>query len=1223
MSNIDNFNLENGGNILITEYESSHLFDASSFYNYEQDNIPLNKIYSRTDLLRQFLGYPGDENKPTTMTLSSVADHSIGVYDNFTDIVRRIPQRLTFPLLVEICDYGNLGSLELDGITTIGDGALHIRNRLHYFEPSGTVNTVADYAQSPAGAVPSVTQFTSPYARNYFDTNASSSRVGITLFDNSQFTASSGRMFLAKRPDTEEENDRLAFYMNFTMTGTSDNIDGIPYLSGSDETIASYDFHAKEKSGSGVSLETARNVVATNDIIVANIYGNYCSSVRVRNCYGKIKFDGVCVDGGSGDDGPDALEHTTDIGFNIIGSDIVFQDCAATRTRTAGFKLTNSNIGVIGSFIANRIYARNSDISRTIGVDGVGLHAINSIISFDETALGVTDDADFNKFLLTFARCDYGIKLDKSKIIGGTRKTNGKSNAGGTDKTTGILQTLQNTKAGIFADNSEIEYLGRVESFNNKDGIVLKNSSMKSPQFSVDDNQRYGIHADNASQVIYGYRVDETTSDFLDGTLADATLNKTAYHVSQNGINLYVSKNSHIIPHYTGLSSIPDYIGSWGGHEGGSYASAITNHGSNTGSMYDLPSIRITDGSKVELINGAFVASATAPVKGKIALVTNNSRLVLRGTSRSRTVASLLPDSSGDFSIPGLVDSWQSAAFVADFNSKIEITGPTKLSRFGIPFLGENHSTVEIKTPTEDGDFIPERHKYKLSDTENHTQVEIHATRACVVVNKNSGFLIKNTGGTVSGEGQTSLPRKNTGAFPDNSLSAIWEGVDSAAYVQFYPNPFTSSLAASGYFEADAASNFSRNARLIASGSASSICAGGMVLRAVNNSFVDVDMVNFIYSNAASACSGVIYSYLGSGLEFYSPEPGLSVTSLPSVGYENFGAINAGTDPYTNKPLFDTGGSPGKITVTSPELAQHSYNISGFGNYPDPCNDYYTPSGIGTQIQIWNIADTSRIHVANVRLNSGDPKGICEASGYHGPAGKWANGVSLDYFGLYGAATTYNNDNAWRNQGVYRIMLGHRGDLKTMYAVSADHRANSNITIGKDTGGYPIDQINAQGYPMFVMDASSLTGSDVYRRIIGLEGGNQISGMSLSAYEDIFGWGLPAPGAGVPALMQPEMAAYAATKLLTSGTVDISAIPSFPIPPLHMEWQGYMRNFVDETALHLFSNAKQLSTKKVNGISVYRSRVDNGGEGRDGHLESSSFGVGVKSLNLFDLDKLM
>ena len=74
-----------------------------------------------------------------------------------------------------------------------------------------------------------------------------------------------------------------------------------------------------------------------------------------------------------------------------------------------------------------------------------------------------------------------------------------------------------------------------------------------------------------------------------------------------------------------------------------------------------------------------------------------------------------------------------------------------------------------------------------------------------------------------------------------------------------------------------------------------------------------------------------------------------------------------------------------------------------------------------------------------------------------------------------------------------------------------------------------------------------------------------------------------------------------------------------------MDWQGYMRNWLDESSSNVFTNAKHAASKKVNSLSIYRSTADyaRGGEGRDGQADNATYGVGVRSLNLFDLDRLL
>lgn len=50
MANFDNFTVSGGSTVLEGTFASPYFFDASTFYNYEQDNIPLERLYERTDL---------------------------------------------------------------------------------------------------------------------------------------------------------------------------------------------------------------------------------------------------------------------------------------------------------------------------------------------------------------------------------------------------------------------------------------------------------------------------------------------------------------------------------------------------------------------------------------------------------------------------------------------------------------------------------------------------------------------------------------------------------------------------------------------------------------------------------------------------------------------------------------------------------------------------------------------------------------------------------------------------------------------------------------------------------------------------------------------------------------------------------------------------------------------------------------------------------------------
>ena len=305
------------------------------------------------------------------------------------------------------------------------------------------------------------------------------------------------------------------------------------------------------------------------------------------------------------------------------------------------------------------------------------------------------------------------------------------------------------------------------------------------------------------------------------------------------------------------------------------------------------------------------------------------------------------------------------------------------------------------------------------------------------------------------------------------------------------------------------------------------------------------------------------------------------------------------------------------------------------------------PECMGSPIHIWNIADTSRIHASNLLINGLDPETAClgdsaagaNSLGYHGPGGKWWNGVSLDYFGQGGRRSTYGAiGNQFANCGIFRLMLSTRGDLKGMYDVSTLSGNNTGTQGWENTvlsGGSFVDQINGQGYTHFTQNTRMLGTAD-NRSITNTDSDMPGGVYQLSSCLRVFGWGHPSrvPNTGA-AQMGARIAGFSAVQALSSNeTCDdayiyTNAAPAFPAPPLNMDWQGYMRNWVDWTAANVFQNAKHLAEDKVNGLSIYRSHRSSlgGGEGREAGTGAAdgqvSYGKGVRSLNLFDFERLM
>ena len=287
-------------------------------------------------------------------------------------------------------------------------------------------------------------------------------------------------------------------------------------------------------------------------------------------------------------------------------------------------------------------------------------------------------------------------------------------------------------------------------------------------------------------------------------------------------------------------------------------------------------------------------------------------------------------------------------------------------------------------------------------------------------------------------------------------------------------------------------------------------------------------------------------------------------------------------------------------------------------------------SGFGTRIHIWNLCDTSRIRCTNVLLNGSDPLTASVNNNWHGPTGRWITGAALDYYGKFGLyAWDQWSTNTFRNTGIFRLMVGGRGALKSMYELAYATPTDSNpdafsaIPAQVLGGGSPADQLNAQGYQTIFDIGQSLDDSDItHAKIIGENDSSSLSGVSY-----LFGGGLPGyfqrPG------KINGVWTHAGMKEGIGMKFDLGQLhPQLPVAPLNMAWEGYLDNQFDKSAASLFANARHGANKKVNLLSIVIPEILalTGGEGRDTQtpgLEGLSFGLGVRSLNTFELTQLV
>ena len=109
-------------------------FDSSSFYNWEQDNMPIYDLDERTSYLWEIMGNPTSSIFGAALVVSADApDSAIGcnrnIFRTLSGALEALPQVINYPILIEIANFGQLGDLVLDNYKFGPRGSLEIINR--------------------------------------------------------------------------------------------------------------------------------------------------------------------------------------------------------------------------------------------------------------------------------------------------------------------------------------------------------------------------------------------------------------------------------------------------------------------------------------------------------------------------------------------------------------------------------------------------------------------------------------------------------------------------------------------------------------------------------------------------------------------------------------------------------------------------------------------------------------------------------------------------------------------------------------------------------------------------------------------------------------------------------------------------------------------------------------------------------------------------------------
>lgn len=1057
-------------------------FDTSSFYNWEQDNLPVYDLEERTYYLWEKLGFPTSSIPGISLVVSADAsDQDIGcnknIFRTIEDAIESLPEVINFPIIIEVCNFGKNGEIVLNNLKFGKTGSLEIINRnfsrqeysvsssfnvtgnlggldvdqddsQHLVPPylaqfEETINGLSRFSPSSMidkGAAYPVDNYNVKIeAQNgFFD--ASCMALSCAIFsatDDVRFTTSPyplngyasrskirgnynlGTLVIDDKQSVNPLNglDDTFIIKNYEAVG-GESFDQI-----SSKDFSLYDFMSNASVGLYGDLLNSYPFNANNagQRFASNFnglfYGNKFTKAVINNCDGPIYLRNFFFDG-SGAYKTDNLHGVT---VNNC-AEVYLENIVSTRYRRAGFYFNNSTVNILRGCVAHRIYDFNSLSQRitetnslrklTINFDtsngymkqeeSAGLVANNSVVTLSSTheheyplmreALNYLHEPLIPScYIIEFSRNTNGMILNNSVLQGGKSEQDVSG-----DVHRSVFETTidfcENVNDGLRSNNSLISLNGSVRFIENNVGINLYNSVFEYEKSYYWLNQKVGLNASN-SKILYNKNNNRFHAS---GSLYDLFVHPNEF--IYNGQHLVLDKST-MKPFMA--SSMEENYGRFAFYD----ALGIENVASLTPGVKSA--ITITNNSDAVLLSPTilrriekFVSvtpNTTAASIGSEILVNKNSTLQIRGTKYYCTKII----GPGQYSY-----NKDLAAVCADHNSTIFIDGPTVISQFGIDILANNNSKIQISPPQSNSDCRVDVSSIDLTDSKNHTSVELHSTRACIVVNNNSTLNLRDLG-YYDNNYKNSYPLGVTVTATDYTDYKVAEVskylFTSGGSLQFYPNSIQIIGAINGPNDsvtgiyngesftqntAGRVNYYYLNPYTTSPLDFSSITDGGMCVRAVNNSNIDILNVNF-------PCG------------FWNP----------SAPYHDADAT------------FNSGGA---------------------------CNRLF----------IWNLADSSQLKSSLVSVSSMHPVD----AGYRGPFGYWGSGTNglravsglpsstpdtstlsvLDFYGQNPSATQYSYS-VPKNYGPFRLYFSVDSMINALS--SAD---GWDIGINK--------QIYAQGY---------------------------------------------------------------------------------------------------------------------------------------------------------------
>lgn len=975
-------------------------FDTSTFYNWEQDNVPLYDLEERTYQLWEQGGFSTSAGVPgIALTVSAdtpqvVLEQNPNIFTDVSSAIAAVPKVVRFPVLIEVANFGDLGPLELHNFRIEERGSIEIINRNF----SRTYNASSDVRTTE---VPSTGQYLEVAKQ------VSSLDLSNTLTDTSCLHISS--TVLSGAQDTRFTEVNSIFYpshsnratpltvslgnSNFRTGVTNRFLTNVLENTTEDGTIITSDL-------SSINTNTSQNLkrpqVGVSDSFGGNVYGNACSKISVKNCDGPIYIRNFLVDG----------QKVQPVGVEVTNSKVVIENCAAVRSQEAGFKFNNSEVTLSRSAFAYRNYKEATATTRESEL-GTGFHFVNSDIlvssmpiAVDATTVGDTG-AQGRDATFVASRNTRGFVLENSKLRGGVTRTSPTNPATG-----GVVCSELNTSAGMLLENSFVDLKGLVDVYGNNAGIEANNSFFRYENLTVDGSQTEGLDSIKSTFIFDSSDI----TDNSDRRQLDFSGNASHLELVDSTFKFKVKDN------------VPSFYGN-------SFFRA---------SFAGTPAIYADSKSNVDLISPFIDVSdvvGLGTVYGRGIKATNGSTATLTGAKQGATFIVGPPQYNMQRTMAGVC---------ADNNSVVNFHGPTAVAQFGVDVLAQNNSVMNFEPRRISGSYTPDAESFNLSAQENHTTVELHSTRSCLVAQRNSTINMRDLGAFPANWSSTV---SGTAMLEESSYSLGSSGSMSGGSMQFFANPQDSAVAESTIPSLTAPISPTlagrTNTLLINDGGFGSpdyalrqqSSVGGVCVRAVEDSIVNVHNTHFPVPVNASPADGLFFDASGDECSKFSIW-NIADSSRLNASYLSLSGMHPISCEQHGPSAIYSSVSPSGWAREAPSGTPDTGSLSILDAFGAGSSVWIVPSGVDVN------SPFDRFYPVDSNTNSTTASSLSQA-------GINVSGTTENFFGVEGA---YNN------RGFFRLYWSPKASARFLQNDLVPSATEFSGVVG------PAYQIFAQGY---------------------------------------------------------------------------------------------------------------------------------------------------------------